>query len=334
MTRWVKAGLLAAVGFCIALAIVGGAVTSGRAGNPGAEVTLDITSSPPTVTPGHVVTYDLTAHNNGTSNLSHFMITAPSAGSTGLAYVATSRPDICTAPSTPATVPAQDGITCSFGAFPAGTEAMTVSLAFSVPADFSDSSVSFFATADYSGGSNNTNSTRTNSVIGSVTSNVGTGPDLTTAFVVSAVGDTLATAPVADGLSPDNPQNASATVAANAAPGFGVVGTVQDLPGDLTGCGAGYSCWGQSEKVTFVDSSGNDVTLSTPGTLLIRTDTTEMPPGVNKNNILWFHDGQLLPSCKGLSSVPTTGCVQTVQKLGDNDLLTTIFARHHGHYIP
>ena len=333
-----RAWLLASLGLvALALVIFGGAaVSNGRAGSPGAEVTLDIASLPSTVTPGHNVTYVLTAHNNGTSNLSHFTITAPSAGSTPLAYVATSRPDICTAPSNPPTTPAQDGISCSFGAFPSGTATLSVSLTFSVPSTFSGSSATFVAAATYSGGSNNDNSGRTNSVTGTVTSGVGTGPDLTTAFVVSSIGDTLATTPVGDGDSPGNPQSASAAVDPNSPPGFGVVGTVRDVPHPKTDttsdCGAGFSCWGQTDVVTLTNN-GTDVTLSTPSTLLIRTDSTEIPSGVNKNNIQWFHNGLLLPSCSG-STVPTNGCVKSVQKLADNDLLTTILATHHGPYRP
>jgi hypothetical protein len=223
---------------------------------------------------------------------------------------------------------------CSFGAFPSGSSDLTVSLAFSVPAD--SGAVSFAASASYSGGSNNDSSGRTNVMSQTVTTPATTDPNVVTGFVVSALGDLLANVPVADGDSPGNPQSASANVPASAPPGFGVAGRVEDVPhpGDTTtDCGPGASCWGQSVDVTFLDALGQDATLSAPASVVIRTDTTEIPNGVNRSNIQWFHNNQLLPSCSG-TATPTNGCVQSVQKLKDNDLLTTIRALHHGHYRP
>jgi hypothetical protein len=333
-----KRSLLAGA-LCVTLAVaLGGAVTSSRAGSPGGEVTLGIVASPVPVSPGELVTFVITAQSNSTSNLSHFTVTGPATGSTPLAYVATSRPDICTAPTNPATTPATNGINCSFGAFASGSAPLPVALVFRVPANFGGSTINFVATASYSGGSNNDNSGRTNTVVGSASTTVETDQDLTKGFVVSSFGDTLSTVPVPDGDSPGNPQSVSASVNANSVPGFGVVGTVQDLPhsaGDTTtNCGPGFSCWGQSELVTFM--SGNvDVSLvGTPGTLVVRTDDSEIPSGVNKRNIKWFHDGALLPSCSGLPAVPTNGCVSNVDKLTDNDLLTTILGFHYGFVRP
>lgn len=328
------------------LVIFGGAAVSvGRAGSPGAEVTLTVTSQPGTVSQGHLVTYEIRAHSNSTSNLSHFTITAPSAGSTSpfpLAYVKSSLPNVCTKPSNPASAPAQDGVKCSFGAFAAGSPDIVVSLAFSVPSSLADQSITFGATGTYSGGSNNDNSGRTNLVTGSAATTVGTGDDTTNGFVLSSLGDTLATVTAPDGDQPGNPQSGSALVKKDSAPGFGVSGTVQELAhatGDTTtNCGTGASCWGQTEVVTFVDSSGNDVALLTPGTVVIRTDSTEIPSGVTKNNIVWYHTvngvTEQLPACVAGQAVPTNGCVQPVSKLKDGDLLTTILAFHHGQYRP
>ena len=104
------------------LVLYGGATSVGRAGNTGADVSLEVLSSPGTVSPGKVVTYVITATSLSTSNMSHFTITAPSAGSTTsfpLLYIKSSLPNSCTAPSSPATAPSPDGITCSLGALSA-----------------------------------------------------------------------------------------------------------------------------------------------------------------------------------------------------------------------
>jgi hypothetical protein len=325
----------------------GAAVSVGRAGSPGAEVTLTVTSQGPTVSQGHVVTYEIRAHTDSTSNLSHFVIAAPSAGSTSpfpLAYVKSSLPNVCTKPANQPSPPtAQDGVKCSFGAFSSGAPDIVVSLAFSVPSTLADQDINFVATGSYSGGSNNDNSGRTNVVAGSAATHVGTDDDTESGFVVSALGDTLATVTAPNGDQPGNPQSASASVKKDSAPGFGVSGTVHEINHAIddttTDCGPGASCWGQTEVVTFVNSAGEDVALLTPGTVVIRTDSTEIPNGVTKNNIQWFHtvDGgepELLPACVTGDPVPTSGCVQPVSKLKDNDLLTTILAFHHGQYRP
>lgn len=326
----------------------GAAVSVGRAGSPGAEVTLTVTSQGPTVSQGHVVTYEIRAHTNSTSNLSHFVIAAPSAGSTSpfpLAYVKSSLPNVCTKPSNQPSAPtAQDGVKCSFGAFSAGAPDIVVSLAFSVPSSLADQDINFVATGSYSGGSNNDNSGRTNVVAGSAATHVGTDDDTTNGFVVSSLGDTLATltAPNGDATTVSQQQSGSANVPKDGAPGFGVSGTVKELAhaadDTTTDCATGASCWGQTEVVTFIDSSGNDVALLTPGTVVIRTDSTEIPNGVTKNNILWYHTvngvTEQLPACVAGQPVPTNGCVQPVSKLKDGDLLTTILAFHHGQYRP
>lgn len=315
---------------------------SGQSANTVAEVTLTVaTPAPATVTPGHNVAYFITAHSNATSNVTHLSISAPSsAGSTvpfPFSYVATDRPDICTAPTND--FPAADSIRCNIGTFTPGSET-TIALVFSVPTTFSNDTqtpVDFAASISYSGGSNNPNSTRT-SGSNSQRATVGTLQNTTKGFVISSVGDVLATVPVANGPSAGNPQSGSASVNANSAPGFGVVGTVQEVShptGDTTtNCGAGFSCWGQTEVVTLTDTSG-DVALSAPSTLIVRTDSSEIPSGVNKNNIQWFHNGGQLPSCTNTPASPSNnGCVRSVQKLSDNDLLTTIEAFHHGQYRP
>jgi hypothetical protein len=322
------------------LTILAGAAAVGHAASGGSEVALSVTSSPSKVNGGRVVTYVITAHSLSTSNMSHFTVTAPSAGSDNpfpLSYIDSSLPSSCSAPTSPnPSPPSQDGISCSLGALAAGAT-KSVSLAFRVPTS-QTASVSFTAGASYSGGSNNDSSGRTNVPPAGTVTNFGSDPDETDGFVISKNPDALATVEAPNGDQPGNPQSAKATVQKNGAPGFGVAGTVKEIahaPDDTTtDCGAGASCWGQTEVVTFVDSSGNDVALLTPGTVVIRTDDSEIPSGVNKNNIAWFHNGQPLPSCTGLQTVPTNGCVKSVQKLSDNDLLTTIQAFHHGQYRP
>jgi hypothetical protein len=336
------------------LVIFGGAaVSTGRAGNPGAELTLVAKTLPGTVNPGHVVTYELTASTFATSNLSHFTITAPVPNSTDpfpFLYVSSSRPDVCTAPTDPATAPASSGITCSFGAFRAGAPPIVLDLAFSVPKDTTATSAVFQALASYSGGANNDNSGRTNLVTSDpVTTTVGAGANTDSGYVLSSTGDTLSTLdsitlPNGDQLG-DQQQSARADVAADVLSAlFGVSGKVQDRAGLATDCGSALlaPCWGQAEDVTFLDSTGVDVALGKISTVYIRTDKTELPKGISDKTIRFWHtvpgfnDGNpfLLPLC-GTGAVPETGCQKgPAKKLSDGDLVTTILAYHHGQYRP
>jgi hypothetical protein len=344
-TRWaIEAAAGAAV---LLLTILAGAGGIGHAASGGPEVELSVTSSPSKVNGGRVVTYVITAHSLSTSNFSHFTVTAPSAGSTNpfpLSYIDSSLPSGCTAPTSPnPSPPSQDGISCSLGALSAGTT-KSVSLAFRVPAAFDGSTppVTFGVSASYSGGSNNDSSGRTNipPAFTDPPTSFGSEQDETDGFVISKNPDVLATVEAPSGDQPGNPQSATATVQKNGAPGFGVAGTVKEIAHDdtTTDCGSGASCWGQTEVVTFVDSSGTDVALLTPGTVVIRTDDTEIPSGVTKNNIVWYHTvngvTEQLPVCVVGQPVPTNGCVKSVSKAKDNDLLTTIQAFHHGQYRP
>jgi Domain of unknown function DUF11 len=344
-TRWaIEAAAGAAV---LLLTILAGAAAIGHAASGGPEVQLGVTSSPSKVNGGRVVTYVITATSTSNSNMSHFTVTAPSAGSDNpfpLSYIDSSLPSSCTAPTSPnPSPPSQDGISCSLGALAAGAT-KSVSLAFRVPAS-QTSSVTFTASASYSGGSNNDSSGRTNIPPVAAVTNLGSDPDETDGFVISKNPDALATVEAPSGDQPGNPQSATATVQKNGAPGFGVAGTVKEIAHgstDTSDCPAGVSpgasCWGQTEVVTFVDSSGTDVALLTPGTVVIRTDDTEIPIGVTKNNIVWYHTvngvTEQLPVCVAGEPVPTNGCVKSVSKLKDGDLLSTIQAFHHGQYRP
>jgi hypothetical protein len=331
------------------LAIFGGAAVSvGRAGSPGAEVTLTAKALPSTVSQGEIVTYELTASTTATSNLSHFTINAPIGGSTSpfpLVYIDSSAPDLCTAPADPP--PAV--ISCDFGAFRAGDDPIVLFLSFRVPASQPNGTVGFQAEATYSGGSNNTNSGRTNKVQSDVlNTTIGTGANLSSGYVISDLGDSLSTVDsltAPNGLQTgDQQQSARADVASDVLTTlFGVEGKVEDkthAAGDTSGCGSPLlaPCWGQSENVTFLDSEGNDVELGEVSTLYIRTDKTEILKGVSEKSIKWFHSvnngvPSLLPSC-GTGDVPVTGCVKSVAKLGDGDLVTKILAFHHGQYRP
>lgn len=346
--RWaIEAAAGAAV---LLLTILAGAAAVGHAASGGAEVELGVTSSPSKVNGARVVTYVITAISKSTSNMSHFTVTAPSAGSDNpfpLSYIDSSLPSGCTAPTSPnPSPPSPDGISCSLGSLAAGAT-KSVSLAFRVPATFGALTppVSFTASASYSGGSNNDSSGRTNVPPVTTVTNFGNDQDETDGFVISKNPDALATVEAPSGDQEENPQSATATVQKNGAPGFGVAGTVKEIAHgstDTSDCPAGVSpgasCWGQTEVVTFVDSSGNDVALLTPGTVVIRTDDTEIPSGVTKNNIVWYHTvngvTEQLPVCVVGQPVPTNGCVKSVSKAKDNDLLTTIQAFHHGQYRP
>jgi hypothetical protein len=317
------------------LVIFGGAaVSAGRAGSTGPELTVTVSDPlPATVTPGENIAYFIRVVSRATSNITHLSITAPAPAASGFSpftFVTSDHPDICASQS--------NTLTCNVGTFPPASD-VTIKVVFNVPITYPNdttTTASFTAGASYSGGSNNTNSTRTNGS-NSVDATVGTLQDLTKGFVLGSSGDVFETVPLGNGASPGNQQSTKATEPADAALGFGVVGTVQDQgrTDTTTDCGPGFSCWGQSSYVSFLDADGNDITLPSnkPGSVVIRTDTTEIPPGVNKNNIQWFHNGQgPLPTCSG--TVPPNGCVKSVQKLGDNDLLTTIQALHHGFYRP
>jgi Domain of unknown function DUF11 len=314
-----------------ALVYAGGAA-SGRAANPGPNVTLSVSGAPGSVSLGHYVAYTATISNDDTNNVTHLALTAPAASSTAsfpLTYVSASpSTGSCSAP------PALP-LTCSFGSLPSGAT-FTVTFVFRAPAALpaTGAAVSFAAQISFDEGPNDQNSSHGDTKLASAATTLGAvGNDFVTGFVPFSLGDDLETAGDLTGPSNGNPQKTGLSVAALAASSLGAAGSVQEVShpaGDTTSdCQTGFSCFGQTSFVTLPG------TFSPPLELSFRFDASEVPPGVTKAKLRMFHNGVLVPLCTTpgvLSPGPT--CQSSTTSFDDKDLGALLLSSTNGSYRP
>jgi hypothetical protein len=324
--RGVASALVAA-----ALVFAVGAAT-GRAANPGPNVTLSVAGAPGSVSLGHYVAYTATVSNGDTNNVTHLSLTAPAASSTTpfpLTYVSASPSNgSCSAP------PALP-LTCSFGSLPSGATD-TVTFVFRAPATLpaSGAGVSFAAQITFDEGGNDQNASHGDTKLASAATTLGAvGDDFVSGFVPFSLGDDLVTAGDLTGPSNGNPQKTTLSVAAAAAGALGAAGTVQEVAHPATDtisdCQAGFSCFGQTSLVTLPG------TFSPPLQLSFRFDASELPPGMTEKKLRMFHDGVLVPLCTTpgvLSPGPT--CQSSTTSFDDKDLGALLLSSTNGSYRP
>jgi hypothetical protein len=312
--------------------VFAGAAATGRAANPGPNVTLSMTGAPGSVSLGHYVAYTATISNGDTNNVTHVGLTAPAASSTSpfpLAYVsATPSSGSCSAP------PALP-LSCSFGSLASGAS-VTVTFVFRAPAALpaSGAAVSFAGQISFDEGPNDQNSSHSDTKVASAATTLGAvGSDFVTGFVPFALGDDLQTAGSLTGPSSGNPQKTGLAVAALAASALGATGSIQETshPADDTtsDCQAGFSCFGQTSFVTLPG------TFSPPLQLSFRFDASELPPGMTQKKLRMFHDGVLVPLCTTpgvLSPGPT--CQSSTTTFDDKDLGALLLSSTNGSYRP
>jgi hypothetical protein len=317
----------------VAAALVFAAVAAtGRAANPGPNVTLSVSGAPGSVSLGHYVAYTATVSNGDTNNVTHLTLTAPAASSTApfpLTYVSASpSAGSCSAP------PALP-LTCSFGSLPSGATA-TVTFVFRAPAGLpaSGAGVSFAAQVSFDEGPNDQNSSHGDTKLASAATTLGAvGSDFVTGFVPFSLGDDLETAGDLAGPSGGNPQKTGLAVPALAASSLGATGVVQEVPHPATDttsdCQTGFSCFGQTSFVTLPG------TFSPPLELTFRFDASELPPGMTQKKLRMFHDGVLVPPCSTpgvLSPGPT--CQSSTTSFDDKDLGAVLLSSTNGSYRP
>jgi hypothetical protein len=324
--RGVASALVAA-----ALVFAVGAAT-GRAANPGPNVTLSVSGAPGSVSLGHYVAYTATVTNGDKNNVTHLTLTAPAAGSTSpfpLTYVSASpSAGSCSAP------PALP-LTCSFGSLPSGATD-TATFVFRAPTGLpaGGAGVSFAAQISFDEGPNDRNSSHGDTKVASAATTLGAvGSDFVTGFVPFALGDDLETAGDLAGPSNGNPQKTGLEVAALAASALGATGVVQEVPHPATDttsdCQAGFSCFGQTSFVTLPG------VFSPPLELTFRFDASEVPPGMTEKKLRMFHDGTLVPLCTTpgvLSPGPT--CQSSTTSFDDKDLGALLLSSTNGSYRP
>ena len=324
--RGVASVLVAAV-----LVFAAGAAT-GRAANPGPNVTLSMSGAPGSVSLGHYVAYTATISNGDTNNVTHLSLTAPAASSTApfpLAYVSASpSAGSCSAP------PALP-LTCSLGSLASGATD-TVTFVFRAPAALpaSGAAVSFAAQISFDEGPNDQNSSHGDTKLASAATTLGAvGDDFVSGFVPFSLGDDLVTAGDLAGPSNGNPQKTGLAVAALAASALGATGSIQEVGHPFTDttsdCQAGFSCFGQTSFVTLPG------TFSPPLQLSFRFDASELPPGMTQKKLRMFHDGVLVPLCTTpgvLSPGPT--CQSSTTSFDDKDLGALLLSSTNGSYRP
>jgi hypothetical protein len=323
-------GVVSAV-LAAALVLAAGAA-SGRAANPGPNVTLSVSGASGTVSLGHYVAYTATVSNGDTNNVTHLTLAAPAAGSTSpfpLTYVSASpSAGTCSAPSG---LP----LTCSLGSLSSGATD-TVTFVFRAPAGLpaSGAGVSFAAQVTFDEGPNDQNSSHGDTKLASAATTLSAvGDDFVTGFVPFDLGDDLATAGDLSGPSNGNPQKTDLAVSALAAASLGATGVVQEVSHPSTDttsdCQAGFSCFGQTSFVTLPG------VFSPPLTLTFRFDASELPPGMTQKKLRMFHNGTLVPLCTTpgvLSPGPT--CQSSTASFGDKDLGATLLSSTNGSYRP
>jgi hypothetical protein len=327
--RLVTVALLAA-----AACFVGALVGSGRAANPGPDVSIQVTGASGSASLGHYVAYTETVRNGSGNTVTHVQTSAPATGSMSpfpLTFVSAS-------PSTGScSAPPSLPVTCSFGPLAGGATA-SVTLIFSAPSTLpaTGAAVTLTAQVSFDEGGNDQNHSHGDTLSGSATTTLGpAGADFVTGFVPYSLGDGLTTAGSLAGDSPGNPQSTSLDVPPGSAVGLGAVGVVQEVSHPSTDttsdCQAGFSCFGQT---SFVTMPGLFAT-STPLALDFRFDASELPPGMNEKKLRMFHDGELVPRCTTpgvLSPGPT--CQSSTTTFDDKDLGALLLSSLNGSYRP
>jgi hypothetical protein len=115
------------------------------------------------------------------------------------------------------------------------------------------------------------------------------------------------------------PQNPQATIVALPQGVSGAV-TITEETGTSEDCPSPYTCFGQRVVITSPDALGPRLKFS------FRFDATVLPPYVDPDDILMFHDGVLVPSC-GDGADP---CVQAKILMPCGDLKVLVLTTSNG----
>ena len=225
---------------------------------------------PPTVAPGEPVAFQLWARNDDTSNVSQFYLSAITTGTlTSATWAKSSGQSGTCAPTTTST--------CSFGQLKPGVT-VYVTAVFTTPTSGSSMGVNFvFSTTGLGGGGGDNSHGDTFPLTDSVALN----PDANFAGRY-VTGNALKTVQTNQVLGTGNKQS---TVVFSPTTGIGI--TVQDGPGVSGGCAAGITCFSETSEIHVGDGSAQYGQFK----VVVNLHSSEIPSGVNANNLVVYHDG-------------------------------------------
>jgi uncharacterized repeat protein (TIGR01451 family) len=244
--------------------------------------------TPDPVTAGNLVQYYITVTNNGPEPATNVSLVNTLAGSTVFAA------------ETPGCTTAGNTVTCDLGTIASGGEA-SVSIVVTAPkaaaATTMTNSATVNATETDPDLSNNTDVEQTSIEPAPVD------PDTASGWV-PATGATVAT-----GAGQNPTKKDPMTTAVTVPPGY--PGLVTIVEGPITGCAAGYDCFGQEATITAPTT-----TAETPLVLTFRFHSSTLPGGTQPRDIVLFHDNVLVERCTDSTGIAEPDpCISSVSRI-------------------
>jgi hypothetical protein len=278
-------------------------VHTGFGTDSGAAVQPTTGAIPPTVRPGEPVAFQVWARNDDTSTVSQFYLKAATAGTLTSAtwHKSSGQSGTCVGTST---------YDCSFGQLKPQVT-VYVTAVFTTPTAGSSMGVNFvFSTTGLGSGTGDNSHGDTFQIPDSVALN--SDADFGGRYIT---GSTLKTVQNDQTLGSGNKQS---TIVYSPATGIGV--TVEDGPGVSSGCASG--CFGETSEIHV----GNGSSQYGAFKVVVNLHSSEIPSGVNANNIVVYHDGVAITTTCG--KTPVADCY-SVKKFSWG-LQVTIWLLHNG----